>query len=66
MESNFANTDITLVNLQKLICGNNQYPRGGFSDVLLPKWIAPMKKDHLKFIGGNGLIIFVHFTKIVY
>jgi acyl-homoserine-lactone acylase len=63
MQTNFGNTDITLGDLQKLVRGNKEWPLGGFPDVLSPQWTAPIKNGRLKSIGGDGLIMFVRFTK---
>ncbi len=63
MQTKFANTDVTLGDLQKLVRGNKDYPLGGFPDVLSPQWTEPMKNGRLKSIGGDGLIMFVRFAK---
>ncbi len=63
MQTNFATTEITLGDLQKLVRGDKEYPLGGFPDLLSPQWTEPMKNGRLKSIGGDGLIIFVRFAK---
>ncbi len=63
MQTNFANTEVTLGDLQKLVRGNKEYPLGGVPDVLSPQWTEPMKNGRLKSIGGDGLIMFVRFAK---
>ena len=63
LQTNFAKTDITLGDLQKLVRGKKEWPLGGFPDVLSPQWTAPMKDGRLKSIGGDGLIMFVRFAK---
>ncbi len=63
MQTNFGRTDIALGDLQKLVRGNREYSLGGFPDVLSPQWTEPMKNGRLKSIGGDGLIMFVRFSK---
>jgi acyl-homoserine-lactone acylase len=63
MQSNFGKTDIALGDLQKLVRGEKEFPLGGFPDLLSPQWTAPYKNGKLQSIGGDGLIMFVRFTK---
>ncbi|MCY7293694.1 MAG: penicillin acylase family protein, partial [Ferruginibacter sp.] len=63
LKKNFATTEVTLGDLQKLVRGHKEYPLGGFPDVLSPQWTEPMKSGRLKSIGGDGLIMFVRFAK---
>jgi acyl-homoserine-lactone acylase len=63
MQSNFGNTDLTLGGLQKLVRGDKEFPLSGFPDLLAPQWTTPMKGGKLKSVGGDGLIMFVRFSK---
>jgi acyl-homoserine-lactone acylase len=63
MQNNFGRTDITLGDLQKLVRGDKEWPLGGFPDLLSPQWTVPYKNGTLKSIGGDGLVMFVRFTK---
>ena len=63
LQTNFARIDIALGDLQKLVRGNKEYPLAGFPDLLSPQWTEPMKNGSLKSIGGDGLIMFVRFSK---
>jgi len=63
MQTHFGRTDIELGNLQKLVRGDREWPLGGVPDVLASQWTAPYKDGKLKSIGGDGLIMFVRFTK---
>lgn len=63
MQNNFGRTDIVLGDLQKLVRGDKDWPLGGLPDQLSPQWTAPYKNGTLKSIGGDGLIMFVRFTK---
>jgi len=63
LKTNFGKTDITLGDLQKLVRGDKEWPLGGFPDLLSPQWTAPYKNGKLKSIGGDGLIMFVRFTR---
>jgi acyl-homoserine-lactone acylase len=62
MVSNFGKTGITLGDLQKLVRGNDDYPLGGFPDLLSPQWTEPYKNGTLKSVGGDGYIMFVRFV----
>ena len=63
MQTNFGRTDLTLGDIQKLVRGDKEWPLGGFPDLLSPQWTEPYKNGELKSIGGDGLIMFVRFTK---
>ena len=63
MEKYFHSTDISLGDLQKLVRGDKDFPLGGFPDLLSPQWTEPYKDGKLKSIGGDGLIMFVRFSK---
>ncbi len=63
MQKNFGRLDITLGELQKLIRGDKEWPLGGFPDLLAPQWTEPMANGRLKSVGGDGLIMFIRFTK---
>lgn len=57
----FGRTDITLGDLQKLVRGGQEWPLGGFPDLLSPQWTETQKNGTLKSIGGDGYIMFVRF-----
>lgn len=63
MQSNFGTTDLKLGDIQKLVRGDKEWPLGGFPDLLSPQWTEPIENGKLKSIGGDGLIMFVRFTK---
>ncbi|MBS1510595.1 MAG: penicillin acylase family protein [Bacteroidetes bacterium] len=64
LKTNFGRTDITLGDLQKLVRGDNDWPLGGLPDQLAPQWTAPYKNGTLKSIGGDGLVMFIRFSKV--
>ena len=57
----FGRTDITLGELQKLVRGKEEWPLGGFPDLLAPQWTEKQKNGTLKSIGGDGYIMFIRF-----
>jgi acyl-homoserine-lactone acylase len=63
MQTNFATENLTLGDIQKLVRGDKEWPLGGFPDLLSPQWTEKYKDGKLKSIGGDGLIMFVRFTK---
>ncbi len=63
LDKNFNRTDVTLGDVQKLVRGSKEWPLWGFPDLLSPQWTAPHKNGTVKSIGGDGLIMFVRFTK---
>ncbi len=63
MMTNFGTTDLTLGDIQKLARGGNEWPLGGFPDLLSPQWTEPFYNGRLKSIGGDGLIMFVRYSK---
>lgn len=63
MQTNFGRTDLVLGDIQKLVRGDREWPLGGFPDLLSPQWTEPYAKGKLKSIGGDGLIMFVRFSK---
>jgi len=63
MQNNFGTTDLKLGDIQKLVRGGKDWPLGGFPDLLSPQWTEPYYNGKLKSIGGDGLIMFVRFTK---
>ncbi|MBL7701859.1 MAG: penicillin acylase family protein [Ferruginibacter sp.] len=63
MQTNFGKTDLTLGDIQKLVRGDKEWPLGGLSDQLSPQWTEPIANGKLKSIGGDGLIMFVRFSK---
>jgi acyl-homoserine-lactone acylase len=63
MQTNFGRTDLTLGELQKLVRGDKEWPLGGFPDLLSPQWTEALANGKLKSIGGDGLIMFVRFSK---
>ena len=63
MTEHFGTTDLSLGDIQKLIRGVNEYPAGGFYDLLSPQWTEAYKDGKLKVIGGDAYIAFVRFRK---
>jgi acyl-homoserine-lactone acylase len=63
MMKNFGKTDIVLGDVQKLVRGTKDYPLWGFPDLLSPQWTEKYKDGKLKSVGGDGLIMFIRFTK---
>lgn len=63
MQTHFGRTDLTLGDIQKLVRGNKDWPLWGFPDLLSPQWTEPWANGKLKSVGGDGLIMFVRFTK---
>lgn len=63
MQNNFGRTDLVLGDIQKLVRGDKNWPLGGFPDLLSPQWTEPWVNGKLKSIGGDGLIMFVRFSK---
>ncbi|QNA43422.1 penicillin acylase family protein [Lacibacter sediminis] len=63
MMKHFGKTDLTLGDIQKLVRGDKEWPLWGFPDLLSPQWTANYKDGKLKSVGGDGLIMFVRFTK---
>lgn len=59
----FERTDIVLGDVQKLVRGEKDYPLWGFPDLLSPQWTEKYKDGKLKSVGGDGLIMFIRFTK---
>lgn len=59
----FKRDDLVLGDVQKLVRGNNEYPLWGFPDLLSPQWTEKYKEGKLKSVGGDGLIMFIRFTK---
>jgi acyl-homoserine-lactone acylase len=59
----FGRTDIVLGDIQKLVRGDKEYPLWGFPDLLSPQWTGKYKNGKLKSIGGDGLIMFIRFSK---
>lgn len=57
----FGRNDITLGDLQKLVRGNQEWPLGGFPDLLSPQWTSTQKNGTLKSIGGDGYVMFIRF-----
>jgi acyl-homoserine-lactone acylase len=60
--SNFNKTDITLGQLQRLVRGNEDFPLGGFPDLLSPQWTEPYQNGQVKSVGGDGYIMFIRFN----
>lgn len=63
MKVYFGRTDLALGDIQKLVRGNQDWPLGGFPDLLSPQWTEPYKDGELRSVGGDGLIIFARFQK---
>ena len=63
MMKHFGRTDLTLGDIQKLVRGNKEYSLWGFPDLLSPQWTEKYKDGKLKSVGGDGLIMFVRFSK---
>ena len=63
MTKHFNRTDLALGDIQKLVRGEKEWPLWGFPDLLSPQWTSPYKDGKLKSTGGDGLIMFVRFTK---
>jgi acyl-homoserine-lactone acylase len=63
MMKHFNRTDLALGDLQKLVRGDKEWPLWGFPDLLSPQWTANYKDGKLKSVGGDGLIMFIRFTK---
>jgi acyl-homoserine-lactone acylase len=63
MQTNFGKEDIVLGDVQKLVRGNKEWPLWGFPDLLSPQWTEKYNNGKLKSIGGDGLIMFVRFSK---
>ena len=63
MEKYFSGTSINLGDLQKLVRGRNDWPLGGFPDLLSPQWTDKYQNGRLKSTGGDGLVMFVRFPK---
>jgi len=63
MQTYFGRTDIALGDLQKLVRGDKEWPLGGVPDVLATEWTEPYKNGKLKSVGGDGLVMFVRFTR---
>jgi acyl-homoserine-lactone acylase len=63
MMKHFSRADLTLGDIQKLVRGEKEWPLWGFPDLLSPQWTSPYKDGKLKSTGGDGLIMFVRFTK---
>jgi acyl-homoserine-lactone acylase len=63
MMKHFGRTDIVLGDVQKLVRGDKEYPLWGFPDLLSPQWTGNYKDGKLKSIGGDGLIMFIRFSK---
>lgn len=61
LADHFNGANITLGDLQKLVRGKEEWPLGGFPDLLAPQWTEPQKNGTLKSIGGDGYIMFVRF-----
>lgn len=63
MMDHFGTTDLSLGDIQKLERGGKTWPLGGFPDLLSPQWTEPFYNGRLKSVGGDGLIMFVRFSK---
>lgn len=59
----FGRTDIVLGDVQKLVRGNKDFALWGFPDLLSPQWTEKYKDGKLKSTGGDGLIMFIRFSK---
>ncbi|HLP38702.1 penicillin acylase family protein [Lacibacter sp.] len=63
MTKHFNRTDLALGDIQKLVRGDKEWPLWGFPDLLSPQWTSNYKDGKLKSVGGDGLIMFIRFTK---
>lgn len=63
MMKHFNSTDLALGDIQKLVRGDKEWPLWGFPDLLSPQWTSRYKDGKLKSTGGDGLIMFIRFTK---
>ncbi len=63
MQTNFGTNDLALGDIQRLVRGDKNWPLWGFPDLLSPQWTEPWAAGKLKSIGGDGLIMFVRFSR---
>ncbi|MFM2138059.1 MAG: hypothetical protein RJA57_366, partial [Bacteroidota bacterium] len=63
MQSNFARTDLTLGDIQKLVRGDASVGVWGVPDVLAPTFSEPYGKGFRKVTGGDAYICFVRYPK---
>lgn len=63
MMKHFNRTDLALGDIQKLVRGDKEWALWGFPDLLSPQWTSNYKDGKLKSVGGDGLIMFIRFTK---